>query len=72
MLHIVDGNARKNTVKIKKDVHAYCFQSLSYPIFFVVMESIMDFVLVLAWLTKQPKEIVYIQNTLNHFKAHVL
>ena len=68
MLHIVDGNARKNTVKIKKDVH--CFQSLSYPI--VVMESIMDFVFVLAWLTKQPKEIVYIQNTLKHFKAHVL
>lgn len=61
MLHIVDGNARKNTVKIKKDVHVY-----------LVMESIMDFVFVLAWLTKQPKEIVYIQNTLKHFKAHVL
>ena len=34
MLHIEDGNARKNTVKIQKDVHVYCFQSLSYPIFF--------------------------------------
>ena len=62
----------KTQLKSEKMSMSIVFKVFPIQFFFVVMESIMDFVFVLAWLTKQPKEIVYIQNTLKHFKAHVL
>ena len=62
----------KTQLRSKKMSMSIVFKVFPIQFFFVVMESIMDFVFVLAWLTKQPKEIVYIQNTLKHFKAHVL